>query len=171
MTQAEMPTQVDWPQWMPDQILPGLFQGGTADEDVISAGTWCSFDRSYPFDLVVTLYANANPVPWGVPEIRFGFPDAEPRIADLERVRAIARIAYTTWQTGQRVLIRCQAGVNRSGLTSALVLMLHGYSAAEAIALLRERRGLSVLCNPDFEDWLLADAADFLASTDDSPAA
>ena len=32
---------------------------------------------TYPFDVVVTLYADANPAPWGVEELRFGFPDID----------------------------------------------------------------------------------------------
>ncbi|HEY7821189.1 MAG TPA: dual specificity protein phosphatase family protein, partial [Acidimicrobiia bacterium] len=60
------------------------------------------------------------------------------------------------------VLIRCQAGVNRSGLVSALVLMLDGYRAEEAIALLRQRRSPVVLSNRHFERWLLTEAAGLL---------
>lgn len=57
-------------------------------------------------------------------------------------------------------LLHCQAGLNRSGLVAALVLMLGGRSAAESIAHLRESRSPAVLCNKGFESWLLArDAA------------
>lgn len=51
-------------------------------------------------------------------------------------------------------LIHCQAGLNRSGLLAALVLMERGRSADEAIALLREKRSPAVLCNPMFEQFL-----------------
>lgn len=52
------------------------------------------------------------------------------------------RIALTThdrWSAGERVLVRCQAGFNRSGLVTPLVLMLHGMSADVAIASLARR--------------------------------
>jgi protein-tyrosine phosphatase len=55
-----------------------------------------------------------------------------------------------------KTLVHCQAGLNRSGLIAARALMLMGHSAADAIALLRERRCPMVLCNEAFEAWLLA---------------
>lgn len=52
------------------------------------------------------------------------------------------------------LLIHCRAGLNRSALVAAYVLMRRGRSADEAISLLREKRGPEVLCNPTFETWL-----------------
>lgn len=52
-------------------------------------------------------------------------------------------------------LVHCQAGLNRSGLVTALALMESGMTAAAAIALLREKRCAAVLCNRAFENWLL----------------
>jgi protein-tyrosine phosphatase len=71
---------------------------------------------------------------------------------------ALARYAHQRWSEGARVLIRCQAGVNRSGLVMALTLMHHGHSAAEAIALIRSRRSPAVLSNRHFVRWLLTEA-------------
>lgn len=53
------------------------------------------------------------------------------------------------------VLIHCQAGLNRSGLVSAMVLVREGMEPSAAIALLREKRSPAVLCNPAFEAWVL----------------
>jgi protein-tyrosine phosphatase len=53
-------------------------------------------------------------------------------------------------------LVHCQAGLNRSGLLSAIVLCKTGMSPQDAIALLREKRSKAVLCNQSFEDWLIA---------------
>lgn len=52
-------------------------------------------------------------------------------------------------------LVHCQAGLNRSGLVLALVLMGRGKTARDAIAHLRKRRHSAVLCNTHFEQWLL----------------
>jgi len=49
-----------------------------------------------------------------------------------------------------KVLIHCQAGLNRSGLTAAFTLMRLGYSAQDAIDLLRRQRSQMVLCNQTF---------------------
>jgi hypothetical protein len=53
-------------------------------------------------------------------------------------------------------LVHCQAGLNRSSLVVARVLMLEGATADEAIGLLREKRSPACLCNPAFEEWLRA---------------
>lgn len=168
---TESPDVADWPAYAPDEILPGLFQGGTEDHDVIWQPAARRLRGDFPFDLVVTLYADANPAPWGVQEIRFGFYDADLAEEDAHRVIAIARQAHRAWTSGERVLIRCQAGVNRSGLVSALVLMLEGYSPEAAIELLRQRRGRRVLCNADFERWLRTQATQWLAPSSDPQAA
>jgi protein-tyrosine phosphatase len=55
---------------------------------------------------------------------------------------------------GQKVLVHCQAGLNRSSLVVARALMYMGQSADEAIAMLREKRSPAVLCNETFEKWL-----------------
>ena len=159
-----------WPAYSPDEILPGLWQGGTEDDDVLDRPVHAGhYDpQSYNFDVVVTLYADAQPAPWGVEEIRFGFPDR--RLSELAARKAIrlARTAHARWRAGEQVLIRCQAGVNRSGLVMALVLMLEGYSADEAIARIRDCRSPFVLSNQDFEEWLRTRAADQLKSTSPS---
>ena len=171
-----------WPEYTPDEILPGLFQGGTEDGQVLGCpapahhytrlrnrgGASYPGNRAFPFDLVVTLYADAQPAPWGVREYRFGFPDGPINNDDALEAIELARLAYRAWARGRTVLIRCQAGVNRSGLVSALVLMLDGYPADEAIALLRQRRSPVVLSNRHFEAWLLSEAADLL-HTSSSP--
>lgn len=155
-----------WPDYAPDEILPRLFQGGTEDECVIGCPTptdhYDLLERhgraAYPYDLVVTLYADAQPAPWGVREMRFGFPDGPLGNSDARHAVDLARMAHRAWRSGDQVLIRCQAGVNRSGLVTALVLMLDGYDPTKAIDLLRRRRSPVVLSNRDFVAWLMTEA-------------
>ena len=71
-------------------------------------------------------------------------------------METLANQAHKDWKSGKRVLIRCQAGLNRSGLVTALVLIKDGYSAKDAIALMRDKRSKDVLMNPLFEEWLLS---------------
>ena len=169
------------PQWISDdqlprglysEVLPGLFQGGTHDDAwVNTAAPLEHTDDTTGFDAVLTLFAWAQPLGWGVEELRYGFMDAHPRHADMGRVVEAARWAYQRWSSGQQVLIRCQAGLNRSGLLTALVLMLAGWDAADAIRLIRAKRGQIALFNDDFVDWLLEDAAEALGleASDSSP--
>lgn len=53
------------------------------------------------------------------------------------------------------VLVHCQQGWNRSGLVTALSLILGGDRPEDAIALLRKQRCPEVLCNKVFELWLM----------------
>jgi hypothetical protein len=157
-----------WPTYAPDEIVPGLWQGGTEDDHVVGRRVPADHHgvfsgRAPRFDVVVTLYADAQPAPWGVEELRFGFPDAELTPAFAERAIALARHAHRRWKDGARVLVRCQAGVNRSGLVTALVLMLEGMDARDAIGLIRANRAPAVLANRAFVRWLVTEAAGALA--------
>lgn len=145
------------------EVAPNLFMGGTADEQTIDkAQELQHFDGNNLFDCVVTLYAWAAPANWGVEERRFGFPDADLIEDYLPTIIDLANWAFIKWQSGKRVNIRCQAGLNRSGLVTALVLMQSGMSADEAIETLRNKRSSWALCNGEFEHWLLTDAAKYL---------
>lgn len=53
-------------------------------------------------------------------------------------------------------LVHCQAGLNRSSLVAGRTLTLRGWTPAQAIELLRQRRSPACLCNRAFEEWLLA---------------
>lgn len=171
------------PQWVSDdqlprevysEILPGLYQGGTHDDDWVNTGAPLLYgDDESGFDAVLTLFAWAHPFGWGVEELRYGFADAHPRYADMSRVIDAARWAHQRWSAGQRVLIRCQAGLNRSGLLTAMVLMLAGWDATDALRVIRSRRSEVALFNDDFVDWLLEDASQALGLTEpgDAPRA
>lgn len=154
-----------YPTWHPDEIADGLFMGGTSDTDtVFHAGRPGRIGEERPFDAVVTLYAWAQPMSWEVEELRYGFGDAALTDAGVARLLRAAAWAHARWTAGDRVLIRCQAGLNRAGLVTALVLMLDGLTAAEAIALMRSRRSQHVLFNASFVQWLELRAPELLAS-------
>jgi hypothetical protein len=147
----------DFPLW--SEILPGLWLGGTDDDDTIEDAAEIHTSRNITkdnFDTVVTLYAWANPVDWFVQELRYGFYDSGLEgNADYASLHEAAEFAHKAWKSGKRVLIRCQAGINRSSLTMGLALMLEGYSAADAIKLMRDKRSNAVLLNEDFVDYLI----------------
>lgn len=140
------------------EILPGLWQGGTHDDDGAVKGYHAHPDAQpitrAEFDLVATFYADSNPVDYHVMEMRYPFYDADLRDANVEYLVGIARFLHSEWKRGKRVLSRCQAGWNRSGLVTTLILMLEGYSAEAAIDLIRRERSSDALCNPDFETYL-----------------
>ena len=148
--------QNQYPHALWSEILPGLWQGGTDDYDVIGApGHSPNRVTDRHFDSVYTLYARANAASWNVKEIRYGFADGDMTDFDPERDLYFAvREAHADWKAGKRVLIRCQAGLNRSGLVMALVLIREGYSPEDAVELIRATRGDIALCNNTFVRWL-----------------
>jgi hypothetical protein len=86
-------------------------------------------------------------------DLREEFPDSIEEPVPAEKVEALAQRAEAMQANGP-VLICCTAGINRSPLVAARVLMRQGMTSEEAISFLRDRRGEIVLCNPTFEAWL-----------------
>jgi hypothetical protein len=179
------PRRPEAPDWGVDygiselwsEITPGLYVGGTDDHDTIAYQTNYEIQRRtgdrYPtdveqvliqpedFDAVVTLYAFARPVGWGVQELRSGFMDGAQVPAQRDLLELV-EWAHRRWTRGERVLVRCQAGLNRSGLIAALVLVRAGLEPMDAVSLLRERRSSHSLFNKTFLEYVLGvDGADW----------
>jgi predicted protein tyrosine phosphatase len=155
-----------------NEVSPGLYQGGTDDSDTMGAylrenPSRYEINRMFTqistgqvtkkhFDTVVTLYSAANAVSHNVKELRFAFHDGD--MSDLNPETDLffmVREAHSDWKAGKKVLIRCQAGINRSGLVTALVLIREGHSPEDAIRLIRDNRCEAALSNSRFEEYLL----------------
>ena len=133
------------------EILPNLFISGTLDEAVLSNPRFEENSHgNVPFDACVTLYGDSWPMGHFVREQRFPIPDAALQASSETEIRQLAQWLYSQWKLGKRVAGKCQAGWNRSSLVVALVLLQEGYSADDAISLIREKRSQNALCNPDF---------------------
>lgn len=145
-------SQVREPLW--SEVLEGLWQGGTDDNDTNIQLRKPMINPEH-FNTVITMYAFANPVDWFVKEFRYGVWDSDINKMDTEELFDIVRVAHTDWKRGKKVLVRCQAGWNRSGLITALVLIRDGMDAREAINLIREKRSQWALCNKSFERFLV----------------
>ena len=148
------------------EIRPGLWMGGTADDDTVADARervmkWHGFDIEGDaaitpdhFDTVVTLYAWARPVDWFVEELRFAIYD-DALGDEREALDELVEWTHRRWKTGKRVLVRCQAGLSRSGLVTALVLMRDGMESQAAIDLIRKRRTPRALTtNPSYVEYL-----------------
>lgn len=145
------------------EVAPGLFVGGTADTDTVDVGRDGIREMHYfditedaeigpdDFDAVVTMYAWARPVDWGVQELRWGIYDSPSHPIDMEELRETVRWAHRHWKNGKRVLVRCQAGLNRSSLVAALVLVRDGMDGYQAIDKIRRGRSQSALFNAKFQ--------------------
>ena len=144
------------------EILPGLFMGGSpmgsrVDDEDRTHKIQRFEEAERPFDAVITLFPKAFPAGYGVEERRFGFAD------DLlggvvseysEKIIELASWGYQKWQAGEKLLVRCAAGENRSGLITLMILIKHGMSTDEAVALIRTQRKKGLpLHNPHFVDF------------------
>lgn len=145
------------------EILERLYMGGTDDKDVIHlpANPYARRD-DLPFDSIVTMYAWARPADWKVQEYRYGVPDARISDMDLSRLRQAVNWGYKQWKKGDRVLIRCQAGLNRSGLVTALILIKDGMSPEDAIRTIRKNRADIALFNEHYVNWLMTSGEAFI---------
>ena len=136
------------------EIATNLWQGGTPDEELIDTSSAASlFENSLNFTAVVTLDSRSQPVGWSIKELRYGFIDGRIERNQISKLLQVADWAYENWKSGEKVLIRCQAGANRSGLIVAIVLMKDGYSADEAINLIKSKRPFA-LSNSEFVSFL-----------------
>lgn len=126
-----------------------------------------SDDGLLDFDLIV----NASiELPWLEPHgagvyIRLPIDDAHDTFDDegtAERVRAVSSLVAGALTMGWKVLVHCNMGLNRSGVTCARALMYMGSTAPDAIANVRENRfsnrrewwASMALFNVDFVRWL-----------------
>ncbi|WP_211590223.1 dual specificity protein phosphatase family protein [Microbispora sp. H11081] len=140
---------VDGFGWVPmpsepwNEILDGLHQGGS----------WVTPTEA-EFDAVLTLYASAQPISGRLEQRHWPILDAG--MPDESELTAAMRWVHAQWWAGRRVLVRCQAGLNRSGLVVARTLIETGVEPGEAIRLIRAKRSGYALCNPRFEAYLRA---------------
>ena len=138
------------------EIRPALWQGGTADNETIYQGQkrLPTLSDPKPFDVVVTLDSYSLPMGWHVKEFRYGFADGpvEPHV--YQESERIADWAHSEWKSGSTVLIRCQAGLNRSGLITSLILLKEGLSLVQILELIRSKRGEYALSNKHFVEYL-----------------
>lgn len=83
-----------------------------------------------------------------------GFDDAQMDARTAHVAMRAAEEVARRWRRGERVLVTCMAGRNRSGLVSALALcLIGGVSGKQALRHVQMMRPTS-LANPDFAKFL-----------------
>lgn len=134
-----------------NEIVPGLWQGGSDH---------CPDDR---FDIVYTFGHEEfnSKVKGDVHEVKRQLLDAESsRVTHpWDEIRAFAIDIARQVEHGHKVLVRCNAGWNRSGVVVARAMMEMGYPVTDAISMIREKRHRRALSNYSFVDWLHEEAA------------
>jgi hypothetical protein len=81
--------------------------------------------------------------------------DDVPWIPDPDAIHMLGIRVASMVDGGQRVVVNCAAGLNRSGLIVGRALIALGHEPAEAIELIRAARGPRALYNRTFEQFLL----------------
>jgi hypothetical protein len=147
---------VPWADRPCDEIIPGLWMGGHHYYPEVGWPVVIGDE----FDAVFSLHHGFGHGPAeGVPHEYLSMPDGQLSPERLDRVRNFAGKVYDTYTfdvMGQvpKILVRCQAGYNRSGLVVGLVLLRLGYDPVSAVELIREKRGPHALCNAYFVSYL-----------------
>lgn len=163
-----MPYEVEWPNAEYHEILPNLFLGGCIWEENGAGrdGRHSSVSDDPSWDYVISFFLDLTS--------KKSFPQCDMRLVLFEdtegglddetwkKIRFAVDEVVFRWRQSQKVLVRCQAGYNRSGLVMSLVLMRLGMTADEAIHHLRWLRGRSVLVNPVFERYVYEREAEYL---------
>lgn len=128
---------------MASEILPGLWVGGCKD------GTPLPYD----FGFVLSLY------PWEKYQLGPATDRLQVRLFDTRELPdekllfALARVVNNQREE-RKVLVHCQAGLNRSSLITALALVQGGMCPSDAIGLIRRQRSVDCLFNQTFEQFV-----------------
>lgn len=146
------------PPWQPDELTERLWLGGTPRTDVVVppgqvAAPWAPSAHRGLFDSCVTLTPIAGPAGDGVLELRVPLRDRDGEQLDLQMLAAAIQWAVDRHRDGHRVLVRCHAGLNRSGLVAVPLLtwLVPDMTFAAALEHARRVRHRLVLCRAEFQ--------------------
>jgi hypothetical protein len=137
-----------------------LFVGSTPySEDLWQNPNPPERSRVYHRDLIdqrYAFYVHSPAADVGVVDTRYPMPDGRLSADTKDILRRLAVTAAQDFANGLRIASVCQAGINRSSLFAALVLIETGeYTGKEAIDLIRTERSIICLANEHFVEWIL----------------
>lgn len=138
-----------WNEIMPDMWMGGMYFGP-------SMAACVPEDQ---FDVVVSM-AGRGAMGTRVKNDRvtqhlFYIDDGQLGPLEMQYVMEAAQLVSEYWAEGDKILVRCNMGLNRSGLIVALALIDHGNEAQAVIDRIRSRRSPNALCNEWFVKYIL----------------
>lgn len=83
----------------------------------------------------------------------------------ISEFRSFTKKIYNEVNEGNSTVIHCRAGIGRTGIVAASVLMHHGFEASEAFSLISLKRGVQV---PDTEEqiqWVASNSNELSKNT------
>lgn len=145
---------IPWVREPWSEIVPGLWQGGHYYRDGFDLHEAIARDE---FQFVVSLHARWGHGPdAGVERRYYDIPDGVLTAAELEHVRKLGVLVADAVKEGKNTLVRCSAGLNRSGLVVGFALLRMGHNADAAIKMIRTARSPYALFNQHFVGYLEA---------------
>lgn len=105
-------------------------------------GDWAPVVRTHKLTAVFDLEEGLD---HGIPAhpnslIYVYFPIKDEGLPGLHKLHAVAQLGAQLMREGERVLVHCQMGLNRSALLAGLMLVYNGMRGADAMALLQAKR-------------------------------
>ena len=147
------------PSWQATELIDRLLLGGTPQTDlVVQPGSitspWQPSVHPGICDACVTMSPIIGPAGRGVLELRVPLEDRSAEPVDHDALRKAIAWAVAQHRDGKRVLVRCHAGLNRSGLVAVPLMtwLDEALSFDDALEIARTRRHALVLCRPELED-------------------
>jgi protein-tyrosine phosphatase len=152
---------IPWPACEWNEIVPGLYQGGHIYREPATGLPFSTKLKGVRlFDYVVSLHLEEYPdslpdedIAHTILEIGDLAVGVLPR--DEPDIHAVVDTIVEALELDQKVLVRCHAGYNRSGLIVGMVLIKRGMRAREAINTIQRQRSAWALCNKAFENYLI----------------
>lgn len=136
-----------------NEIIKGkLWMGGTLDARY--GGSWPAPLQNGELDAVINLEYDAD---HGLPDrlFKLHWPIEDGPLPNLQILESVVYTVVHLIEEGERVLVHCSAGLNRSGLVSALALIdLADITGDKAVEVIRMCRGPQALCNRTFENYV-----------------
>lgn len=118
-------------------------------------GEWTSVVYEHELTVVIDLEKDLDR---GIPAhpdsvVYVYFPIRDEGLPPLNRLHAVARLGADLLRKGERVLVHCEMGLNRSALLAGLILVHGGASGETALERLQSRRP-GALYNSQFSEYL-----------------
>lgn len=136
----------------PYEVASGLFISGHPDHtnDWLTRGIGAVVDLEGEVDTAIPQGEDQSKT-----ALYLYWPIKDGPMPDASTVRAIAAMMARLIAEGNKVLVHCRSGHNRSGMICARTLIEQGVSPDEAIDAVRDKRGDGhALENENFVTWL-----------------